>query len=140
MGAPFAERQYTRLLVTYLGPLWPRALLLLVLLFATVGLQLAAPLILRRFLDAATAGASMGALGQVAALFIGIALAQQAVAVAEAYAGEDVGWRATNALRADLMRHCLRLDPPFHQAHPSRRSTATSPRWPTSFRASWPAS
>jgi ABC-type multidrug transport system fused ATPase/permease subunit len=30
------------------------------------------------------------------------------------YVGEDVGWRSTNQLRADLTRHCLKLDMSFH--------------------------
>src|ERR671920_73944 len=29
--------------------------------------------------------------------------------------GESVGWTATNALRADLTRHCLGLDLTFHK-------------------------
>jgi ATP-binding cassette subfamily B protein len=29
----------------------------------------------------------------------------------------DVGWRATNRLRGDLLRHVLGLDMPFHKAH-----------------------
>ena len=30
------------------------------------------------------------------------------------YAGEDVAWTATNDMRIDLARHCLRLDMSFH--------------------------
>ena len=29
-----------------------------------------------------------------------------------------VGWLTTNDLRADLMAHCLDLDPGFHETHP----------------------
>ena len=35
----------------------------------------------------------------------------------ENYIAQDVGLTATNRLRADLVRHCLRLDPDFHSAH-----------------------
>ena len=34
-----------------------------------------------------------------------------------AYLGEHVGWTATNALRADLYQHCLKLDMSFHNQH-----------------------
>src|SRR5919197_4715210 len=36
--------------------------------------------------------------------------------VAATYFSEGVGWAATNALREDLMDHCLRLDLSFHKA------------------------
>jgi ABC-type multidrug transport system fused ATPase/permease subunit len=52
-----------------------------------------------------------------AVLFIAIALAQRAVAFGAFYLGENVGWKATNALREDLTLHCLRLDLPFHKQH-----------------------
>ena len=39
------------------------------------------------------------------------------MAVAETYVAENVSWAATNALRADLVAHLLRLDASFHTAH-----------------------
>lgn len=50
-------------------------------------------------------------------MFIGIALVQQVVAVLATYTSENVGWTATNALRADLAQHCLQLDMSFHNVH-----------------------
>jgi len=50
-------------------------------------------------------------------LFIAVALAPRAVAFAVVYLGENVGWCATNDLRADLTRHCLRLDLSFYKTH-----------------------
>ena len=106
-----------RLLATYLGPQWPRAAVLGVLLVGGIGLELANPQLLRRFIDEAMAGAELSDLLTVAALFVGLALANQLVSVAENYVSQDVGLSATNRLRADLVRHCLRLDPSFHCAH-----------------------
>ncbi len=48
---------------------------------------------------------------------MGLALAGQGLAVAETYVAENVSWAATNALRADLVAHLLRLDATFHTAH-----------------------
>ena len=42
-----------------------------------------------------------------AALLIGVALITQVVTVAATYVSEQVGWSATNLLRADVLRHCL---------------------------------
>jgi ATP-binding cassette subfamily B protein len=106
-----------RLLAVYLGPLWRRALALTVLLLIGIGLELLGPGILRRFVDAATGGAELSSLLTIAGLFVALAILGQLVSVVENYVAQDVGLTATNRLRADLVRHCLRLDPDFHSAH-----------------------
>ena len=50
-----------------------------------------------------------------ALVFIGFAVLQQALTLAASYLSQDVGWSATNRLRADLALHVLRLDMPFHK-------------------------
>jgi ATP-binding cassette, subfamily B, bacterial len=102
------------LLATYLRPEWPRAFLLGLLLFAGIGLQLANPQIAKTFIDRAQAGEPLERLIWTALLFLGVAILAQAAAVAETYVAEDLGWRTTNALRADLTRHALDLDASFH--------------------------
>src|SRR5207248_8337563 len=77
--------------------------------------QLFNPQILKRFIDSATHGASDQALAGAAGLFLAIALIQQAASVAATYLSENIGWTATNAVRADLLRHCLSMDPSFHK-------------------------
>ncbi|MBN1582862.1 MAG: ABC transporter ATP-binding protein, partial [Anaerolineae bacterium] len=118
-------RQYWDLLVDYLRPQWPKVLVLTVLLLGGIGLQLINPQVMRRFIDTATQmAASVGdaaerttQLRNMALLFIGLALVQQVVNVIATYLSASVGWTATNALRADLADHCLRLDMSFHNAH-----------------------
>jgi len=109
-------RQYWDLLVDYLRPQWRMAVLLAVLLFSGIGLQLVNPQIMRTFIDAAKAGTGLDTLWRSAVLFIAIALTQQVTSVVATYIGENVGWTATNALRADVAEHCLYLDMPFHNA------------------------
>ena len=106
---------YRRLLTRYLRPQLGQALLLLFVLCINILLQLTNPLIMRRFLDSALAGGSMELLTGLALLFIGIAAVQQVAAISSTVLAENVGWRATNALRRDLARHCLHLDLTFHQ-------------------------
>src|SRR5215472_15861188 len=110
--------RYRDLLVTYLGPQWPRVLLLGALLFGGAGLQLLNPQIVRGFIDLARAGGWVEALARVALLFLGVALLIEVVGVAETYVAEIVGWTATNALRGDLALQCLELDLAFHHQHP----------------------
>jgi ABC-type multidrug transport system fused ATPase/permease subunit len=87
------------------------------LLPAGVGLQLANPQIARVFIDRAEAGEPFDRLAGIALLFIGIVVLTQVANVAETYVAEDLGWRTTNALRADLARHVLELDATFHAEH-----------------------
>ncbi len=109
--------RYWQLLVHYLRPLRAKVALLTFLIFSTIALQLVNPQILRYFVDTALASQpddSLRPLLGAGALFLGIAFLLQGVTVAATYVGEDVGWRSTNALRADLARHCLHLDMTFH--------------------------
>src|SRR5258707_759312 len=101
------------MLVTYLRPQRPRVVSLAALLLGSIGLQLFNPQILRRFIDSATHGGSDRTLAVAAGLFFAIALIQQGASVAATYLSENIGWTATNAVRADLLRHCLRMDPSF---------------------------
>jgi len=107
-------RQYWDLLVSYLKPQWSMSLLLAVLLFSNIGLQLVNPQIMRSFIDTAKSGSGLDTLWQSALLFMGVALAQQIVSVVATYVSENVGWTATNALRADVAEHCIYLDMSFH--------------------------
>jgi ATP-binding cassette subfamily B protein len=109
--------QYWELLVAYLRPQRGRVALLGVLLLASIALQLINPQIIGRFLDAARGGAPGQNLGLAGLAFIGIGVLQRAVALASVYVGENTAWAATNGLRANLTRHCLGLDMPFHKQH-----------------------
>ena len=107
-------RQYVDLLVDYLRPQTGLVAIVAVLLFTSIGLQLVNPQIIRFFIDEALAGSPVSRLIAAAALFTVIALLQQVVDVLTTYTGGRVGWTATNALRADLAKHCLSLDMSFH--------------------------
>lgn len=107
-------REYWSLLGTYLRPQWKRATVMLVLLLAAIGLQLYVPQIVRAFIDGATTGTPVSELTRLAILFLALALIKEITSAATTYVGQDVRWRATNALRRDLALHCLRLDMRFH--------------------------
>jgi ATP-binding cassette subfamily B protein len=110
-------RQYWTLLVKYLRLQRSWVLLLALLLLGSISLQLVNPQIMRGFIDTAQAGGTAATLLQTALLFIAVALAHQIISIVAAYVSENVAWTATNALRADLADHCLRLDMSFHNAH-----------------------
>ena len=110
-------KQYWDLLIKYLRPQRTKVLLMTLLLFSGIGLQLINPQILRYFIDAARSGEALQTLTIVALLFLGFALLKHLLTIAVTYISESVGWTSTNALRADLALHCLRLDMSFHNAH-----------------------
>jgi ABC-type multidrug transport system fused ATPase/permease subunit len=90
---------------------------LAVILCGTISVQVASPLVASRFIDHVTSGAAPQDLILLALLTMGLALVGQSVAIAETYVAENVSWEATNALRADLTAHLLRLDATFHTTH-----------------------
>ncbi|MHB0858334.1 MAG: ABC transporter ATP-binding protein [Anaerolineae bacterium] len=110
-------RMYGEVLWQYMRPLWRKAALLTVVLFGSIGLQLLNPQIVRGFIDAAQAQAAPEKLILAAFSFLGVGLTVQTLNVVATYVGTDLGFGATNALRADLAEHCLRLDMAFHNDH-----------------------
>ncbi|MGH2353913.1 MAG: ABC transporter ATP-binding protein [Chloroflexota bacterium] len=111
------RHRYRQLLAHYLAPLRWHVGLLTVLLLGSIGLQLTGPQILRSFIDATQSGAAHGTLTLAAALYLGVETAWRATALGASYVGASIGGIATNTLRADLLRHCLLLDMPFHKRH-----------------------
>ncbi len=110
------------LLWRYLEPLKRKVLGLTLLLFGSIGLQLVAPQVVRRFLDLAQGGETgagltwWDSLTTLAITFFILAIAQKTVTLFTAYASEDLGWTATNNLRADLAEHVIKLDMGFHKS------------------------
>lgn len=110
-------RQYWQLLARYLRPLWPQVLVLAFLLFGGIGLQLLVPQIIGRFIDTTQVGGSLKVIMLLAVLYILLTVLQKLVNFFSTYLAETIGWTATNALRADLVEHILRLDMGFHKTH-----------------------
>ena len=113
MKIPF--RHYIALLKTYLQPQWRKASLLTLLLLGSIALEIVNPQLLGRFIDSIQSSSNV--LMTIALLFIGLVIADQMLTAIGSYLSEDISWRATNALRADLALHCLNLDMSFHKAH-----------------------
>ena len=107
-------RTYWELLARHIEPQKLPFAILTVLLLGSIGLEIVNPQIMRRYIDATQSATEVSALVSAAGLFIGLALGQQLVTIGAAYFGENVAWRATNALRAELAHHCVYLDMSFH--------------------------
>ncbi len=83
---------------------------------ATVAFDLAAPLLLARFVDGALAGDPLGGLVRLAGLFLVVSVATQAFSAASTYLGTRIGWAVANDLRVVSARHVLALDMDHHDA------------------------
>ncbi len=108
-------RAYFKLFAGYLRPHRARALLLAAILLISIALQLANPQLIKRFIDGATTGAPASSLIPIAVAFMVIAVVHQLFVIWATYLAEEIGWSATNQLRADLTDHVLRLDMGFHK-------------------------
>ena len=108
-------RAYWRLLRTYLRPLRARVVLLAALLLTGIAFQVANPQLIRAFIDRATAGDPLSELLGLAIGFTLLAVGHQVLNVAATFVAEEVGWTATNEMRAVLAAHVLDLDLSFHK-------------------------
>ena len=116
MKLPIA--QFWLLLRRYLLPQGGRAALMAGLLLGGIGLQVLNPQIARLFVDGTRNANDTTNLSLLAVLFIVVALVSSSLRAVAAYVSNQVAWAATNALRADLTAHSLRLGMSFHKSRP----------------------
>lgn len=108
-------KQYSDLLLTYLRPQRKRAIILGVVILLSIGLQILVPQILRFFIDAAEdTSKPMTTLTMLAVAFLAVSVMNQFLSILSTWQGAYVGWTATNMLRSDLARYCLKLEMSFH--------------------------
>ncbi len=88
-----------------------------VLLLLSIALQAIGPQFLRRFIDAIRSEQPQSYLTENAAFFLVMVVVGQLIYAWAAYVSAGVGWSATNALRVDLLLHCLRMDMNFYKEH-----------------------
>jgi ABC-type multidrug transport system fused ATPase/permease subunit len=114
---PDSFRKYSSLLLHYLRPQVRSVFFLAIALFLNIGLQLVGPLVLRNFVDTVGSTLPVRRMIQLGLLYAGVSFLQQSISLVSIYLSENVGWRATNALRGDLVEHCLGLEMAFHANH-----------------------
>lgn len=85
-------------------------ILLIFLVFGGIGLQIVIPQLLRNYIDSAKDGSPISTLIGVAVAILCFTLLHQGMKLVLTIVSENVGWRATNRLRIELMEHCLHLD------------------------------
>lgn len=105
---------YRATLTNYLGPLRGRVVVLSLLLLGSIGLQLAVPLILRTFIDAAVVQSAVSGMVAAGIAYLVAGIINQLLDAGASYLGADIGWSATNRLREELGAHLLTLDMGFH--------------------------
>lgn len=106
-----------RLLADTLRPERGQVGRVLVVLVVSLGLQLAMPALLGRFVDDALARRPLSVLTTVALIYVAIALVREVLELAITWWSVDLSWRAGNRLRERLAEHALRLDMAWHGKH-----------------------
>lgn len=107
---------FRRFLGTYLAPQRRLLVLLAAMMCFDLGLQLGLPRVVQSFIDRAIAGSDLQTLIWIGVGFLAVAVGQSWTLVGWQYVAQNIGLIATNRIRADLVRHCLRLDMSFHNA------------------------
>jgi ABC-type multidrug transport system fused ATPase/permease subunit len=108
---------HRRLLATYLREERTRAVGLAVVLLVSQLVPLAEPILLKGFVDRATAGDSLAILVGIALAYIAVALLAQVLSVVVSRAGTVLAWRVTDRMRADVVSHVLSLDHAWLSRH-----------------------
>lgn len=108
---------HRRILGAYLRPERHRAAGLAVLLVVSQVVPLAGPVLVKRFVDQAVAGARTGELVVLAVAYLVVAVVAQGLAVVVTWAGTALAWRVTDRMRADVAAHALSLDLGWHARH-----------------------
>ncbi|WP_440199177.1 ABC transporter ATP-binding protein [Anaerocolumna jejuensis] len=112
-------KKYGALLAKYMKNSKLSLFLLALILGGSIGLQLVNPMLISFFIDGIGANKPMSDLIKAAVLFIIAAFTQQLLAIASTYLSQNIGWRTTNTLRRDMVKHCLSLDMNYFKEHPS---------------------
>lgn len=105
---------YRATLTTYLTPMRSRVVGLGFLLLGSIGLQLAVPQFLRRFIDLAVSRQAATGMVAIGLAYLVAGVVNQLLDAGASYLGADIGWSATNRLREELGFHLLTLDMGFH--------------------------
>jgi ATP-binding cassette, subfamily B, bacterial len=112
-------KKYIKLLSKYLKQSKLPLVLLAVIMGLSILIQLINPQIVSSFINGVEKDKPMKTLFIAAGIYILAAILQQLLAVASTYLSQNIGWKATNSLRLDLVRHCLGLDMTFYKEHRS---------------------
>lgn len=109
--------RHRRFLGVYVAPQRARLGLLGILMLIDLVLQLGLPRVVQTFIDRAIGGDDLRTLIGIGIAYLAVALGQNLALVGWQYVAQNIGLTATNRIRADLTRHCLRLDMAFHNTH-----------------------
>lgn len=112
MEIPFGN--YWRLQKKYMLPFKKKIIALGTLIVVNILLQVIGPQIIGDYIDTVTTSTSGSLYTEIAILYILVAVVQQLALVSSIYLAQDLAWRSTNSLRADLFSHSMRLDMTFH--------------------------
>jgi len=108
-------KNYMKLLSKYLKPYRVKVAILSFSVLFNVLLLLVNPQIIRKFIDTISEKKDMSQLYKLAVIFFVLAVLQQLFTIFITYLSNNIGWSATNAVRKDLVHHCLNLDMSFHK-------------------------
>ncbi len=114
-------RSVARFFAHYLAQQRGQVALLGLVMLVHLALVLTQPWLVQRFVDGAIGGRAdaaqtLNTLTILGVAYLATAVVIQLMTLAQTYIAQNIGMRATNAIRTDLTLHCLSLDMAFHNA------------------------
>lgn len=94
-----------------------RVALVLAVLLVALGLRLAMPALLGRFVDGAIARDPLDTLIRIAGSYVVAAIVAEVLQLVVMWGSVQISWRVGNRLRERLSRHALRLEMAWHGRH-----------------------
>ncbi len=107
--------EYLKILKKYLKGQGIMLFFLFIAIAISTGIQLIGPSIISDFIDTSIYQTNVNKMISLAIAYIALALVNILIAVLITYLSQKVGWKSTNTLREDLVKHSIGLDMAFHK-------------------------
>ena len=107
--------EYFKILRKYLKGQSLIVFFLFIAIAISTGIQLVGPSIISDFIDTSIYQTNVNKMISLAISYITLALINILIAVLITYLSQKIGWKSTNTLREDLVKHSIGLDMAFHK-------------------------
>lgn len=107
--------EYFKILKKYLKGQGLMLFFLFIAIAISTGIQLIGPSIISDFIDTSIYQTNVNKMINLAIAYIALALINILIAVLITYLSQKIGWKSTNTLRQDLVKHSIGLDMSFHK-------------------------
>lgn len=107
--------EHLKILIKYLKGQAVRLFFLFIAIVITIWIQLEGPNIISNFIDISMYENDVNEMANLAITYIVLSLLNIIITILITYLSQKIGWKSTNTLREDLVKHSVDLDMSFHK-------------------------